>query len=146
MDKNNSESIKMKNIAYDFDYRKALIDKIELENSSEDLKYELLDDYIDYVQEYTVYKTAQNLFGCSIFEMSNEYTLEYLKQSHLTVDNCTVIGDISELNDTDSTRHWFIVDCGNNDVYLYQDWEQVWENIIYDLLPDEWLTSFVLES
>ena len=128
-------------IKYDFDYRKALIDKIKLKNSSDDLKYDLLDDYIQQC-------THDDSLGCDITELRNDEVIEYLEERNLTIDSpfVTVIGDMNEFNDNKSYCHWFVVygDCEN--CYIYQDWEQVWENIIYDLSPEEWLTAFCDEE
>lgn len=107
--------------------------------SVDDIKDDILDDYIDYVQSHM----HDDLFGCDITELNNDEIKEHLEQCNLTIDNCTVIGDMYDLNDIDCCCSWFVVDCGNNDIYIYQDWDQVWENIIYDLFPSEWLKEFV---
>lgn len=106
--------------------------------SVDDLKDDILDDYIDYIQSHL----HDNLFGCVITELNNDEVKERLEQRNLKVDNCTVIGDMYDFNDDDYYCSWFLIECQDGAIYIYQDWDQVWENIIYDLFPEEWLKDF----
>lgn len=106
--------------------------------SIDDIKDDILDNYIYDCQK----RSSDGSLGCNITELNNDGVKEYLEQCNKSIDNCTVIGDINDFNDNDCFCSWFVVDCGDNDIYIYQDWNQVWENIIYDLFPDEWLKEF----
>ena len=47
-----------------------------------------------------------------------------------------------DFNDNNCYCSWFFIECNDGAIYIYQDWDQVWENIIYDLFPEEWLKDF----
>lgn len=106
--------------------------------SVDDIKDDILDNYIYFCQKHQ----HDNSLECEITDLFNDDVTNYLKHRNLNIDNCTVIGDISEFNDQYSHCKWFIVDNGSQNIYIYQDWDQVWENIIYDLLPGKWLKDF----
>lgn len=106
--------------------------------SVDDIKDDILDNYMYDCQR----RMHDSSLGCDITELNNDEVKEHLKQCNLNIDNCTVIGDMNDFNDNDCCCSWFVVDCGNNDLYIYQDWNQVWENIIYDLFPAERLKDF----
>ena len=107
--------------------------------SVDDIKDDILDDYIDYVQSHM----HDDLFGCDITELNNDEIKERLEQYKKSIDNCTLIGDINDFNDNGCCYSWFLIECQDGEIYIYQDWDQVWENIIYDLFPSEWLKEFV---
>jgi len=107
--------------------------------SVDDIKDDILDDYIDYVQSHM----QDDLFGCDITELNNDEIKERLEQCKKNIDNCTLIGDINDFNDDNCSCSWFFIECQDGEIYIYQDWEQVWENIIFDLFPSEWLKEFV---
>lgn len=106
--------------------------------SVDDIKDDILDNYIYFCQKHQ----HDNSLECEITELFNDDVTNYLKHRNLNIDDCTVIGDISEFNDQSSNCKWFIVDNGSQNIYIYQDWDQVWENIIFDLFPSEWLKDF----
>ena len=84
-----------------------------------------------------------DLFSCNITELNNDEIKERLEQRNKSIDNCTLIGDINDFSDYDCCYSWFLIECQDGEIYIYQDWDQVWENIIYDLFPSEWLKEFV---
>ena len=106
--------------------------------SLDDIKDDILDDYIYYCQIHA----HDDLLGCEITELNNDGVKERLEQYNLNIDSCTVIGDMYDFNDDDYYYSWLFVECNDGAIYIYQDWDQVWENIIYDLFPAEWLKDF----
>ena len=101
----------------------------------DDVHHQVMYAYL--LLDYDMTKTDANYK-----DLFNDDVTNYLKHRNLNIDDCTVIGDISEFNDQYSNCKWFIVDNGSQNIYIYQDWDQVWENIIYDLLPGKWLKDF----
>ena len=106
--------------------------------SVDDIKDDILDNYIYDCQR----RMHDSSLGCDITELNNDEIKERLEQRNLTIDNCSIIGDINDFNDNDCCCSWFLIECQDGEIYIYQDWDQVWENIIYDLFPEEWLKDF----
>lgn len=107
--------------------------------SVDDIKDDILDNYIYDCQR----RSHDDSLGCDITELNNDEIKERLEQYNKSIDNCTLIGDINDFNDNDCCCSWFLIECQDGEIYIYQDWDQVWENIIYDLFPSEWLKEFV---
>lgn len=107
--------------------------------SVDDIKDDILDNYIYDCQR----RSHDGSLGCDITELNNDEIEERLEQYNKSIDNCTVIGDINDFNDYDCCCSWFLIECQDGEIYIYQDWDQVWESIIYDLFPNEWLKEFV---
>lgn len=107
--------------------------------SIDNVKDDILDDYINDCKR----RIHDGSLGCDITELYNDGIKEHLKQCNKSIDNCTLIGDMYDFNDNDCCCSWFLIECQDGAIYIYQDWDQVWENIIYDLFPNEWLTEFV---
>lgn len=106
--------------------------------SVDDIKDDILDNYIYDCQR----RSHDDSLGCNITELNNDEIKERLEQCKKSIDNCTLIGDINDFNDDDCYCSWFLIECQDGEIYIYQDWDQVWENIIYDLFPSEWLKEF----
>lgn len=107
--------------------------------SVDDIKDDILDNYIYDCQK----RSHDDSLGCDITELNNDEIKERLEQYNKSIDNCTLIGDINDFNDYDCCCCWLLIECQDGEIYIYQDWDQVWENIIYDLFPSEWLKEFV---
>lgn len=109
--------------------------------SIDNVKDDILDNYIYDCQR----RSHDGSLGCDITELYNDKVTEYLNEHNLTIDSpsVTLIGDINDFNDYDCCCSWFLIECQDGEIYIYQDWDQVWENIIYDLFPEEWLKEFV---
>ena len=107
--------------------------------SIDNVKDDMLDDYINDCQR----RMHDGSLGCDITELNNDEIKERLEQYKKSIDNCTLIGDINDFNDNGCCYSWFLIECQDGEIYIYQDWDQVWENIIYDLFPSEWLKEFV---
>ena len=104
--------------------------------SVDDIKDDILNNYI-----YDCQRRMYNFsLGYNITKLNNNTLRDWLKQRDLNIDNCTVIGDMQSFN-KDDCSYWFFIECQDG-ALIYQDWDQVWENIIYDLLPAEWLKDF----
>jgi len=106
--------------------------------SIDNVKDDILDNYIYDCQR----RSHDGSLGCDITELYNDGVKEYLEQRNLTIDNCSIIGDINDFNDNNCCCSWFLIECQDGEIYIYQDWDQVWENIIFDLFPEEWLKEF----
>lgn len=106
--------------------------------SVDDIKDNILDNYIYDCQR----RSRDDSLGCNITELNNNEVKERLEQYNKSIDNCTLIGDINDFNDNDCCYSWFLIECQDGEIYIYQDWDQVWENIIFDLFPSEWLKEF----
>ena len=62
--------------------------------SVDDIKDNILDNYIYFCQKHQ----HDNSLECEITDLFNDDVTNYLKHRNLNIDDCTVIGDISEFN------------------------------------------------
>ena len=106
--------------------------------SVDDIKDDILDDYIYYCQSHA----HDDLLGCEITELNNDGVREQLELCNRSIDSCEIVGDINDFNDDNCSCSWFFIHGACEDITIYQNWDQVWENIIYESFPEEWLKDF----
>ena len=106
--------------------------------SVDDIKDDILDDYIYYCQIHA----HDDLLGCEITELNNDGVREQLELCNRSIDSCEIVGDINDFNDDNCSCSWFFIHGACEDITIYQNWDQVWENIIYESFPEEWLKDF----